>query len=70
VSRELAAPGHDDVSFAVRNVTFVNAGVKLVKCVVDNISVDIASNVVRSCMEWSAPARHCDARVQLVNQRR
>jgi hypothetical protein len=34
------------VPFAVRNVSFINADVKVVHAVVDNVAVDISSNQV------------------------
>ena len=37
-----SVPGSSRVS--VRNVSFINAEVKIVKCVINNIEVDISSN--------------------------
>lgn len=48
VQKGLKDDRQDAIPFQIRNVTFVNAETKLVKCVINNIQVDVTDNKVNN----------------------
>jgi len=53
VKRGIEDNSRDDAPYQIRNVTFVNAETKLVKCVINNIQVDITDNKFNNVLACS-----------------